>query len=1071
MLEFLKEINTVRLDSYAREVENYLRSGLIAKIMSGYFEVAFKEIYKKVNRVYSTMQLPRDFGLHYMINVDKQFRNYLAKEYALSDSDFQLINNVRIAGKSFHIGIQMPAEDDVRDWFRCLYIFSTRFYEKQVGKKAPEWSDVKYHELYANALPPSDPIIENLKKLIAKLSAANQKITEDLRAAWEENDRLRKIIIAGSINKGELERLKKELVASQKRIGTLTAKLAQVQKELQEALKKLAGFSHPSPVGGSSSFSENAILAASTFYEYLTEKEKNDIKKSGKEVCRAYKVERDKAYKDRIVYCLYLDKTPRSIDNIRVVIGEKQYEESEIKPLKCNRAKATLYVSVADKKEDPLKAALPETVCVVSDMKFLIYNVLQWYQLFGDRIHLPESVPNAVNKDYPELQKKPTIDQTEAISGVMLFPFSYVWGAPGTGKTQFVLSRAILNYIKEGKRVLVTAPTNNALDQTLKGLIEVFNEAGVKFNELVFRYGIPTQEFATKYPKICEDYGLKKSIEEIEDQIESVEEDRNIWKQLVDRLPQYRQYFKTNTLFSILEREYPRQSENTKSLIAEVNERERALSEARGRQLEAQKNLSNLQADHEKTSARETKLRKAVERDSILKRIGLLDNDRLIGRLSAVTQHLQELDYQIEETKSVIEETANTVTTIQNDLLDARTLLRKNKEAIVANLHPWSDICSVVTNSDERTLETALSRVDSFISTTRVLLDEKKKEFAPFEGRKPEDIQNKWEEYEERIKRLKAKKDALVENSSQNDPQSCLVIAATIDKVISTFDPDTTSFSHIFLDEAGYCPLIKGVVLTAFDSPVTLLGDHMQLPPVCELDQAKLSEKKFMPVTLFAQSALYIESAFSENLEQICYDYNANKEPLFKEMKKFALVRSHRFGPELAKILNEAVYKTNFQGDPSVNTAIYYIDAPKESDSKERISESELHAIDRYLAYKEGMQEEIGILTPYTKLGSQVWSLKRIATKHGLSRDEVMNVHKSQGREWNTVVLSVVDTTNMYFTDSTNKKAKALQLINTAVSRAKKELILVCDYNFWVRQDNQLIGKLLKVAKKYPYIR
>ena len=83
-----------------------------------------------------------------------------------------------------------------------------------------------------------------------------------------------------------------------------------------------------------------------------------------------------------------------------------------------------------------------------------------------------------------------------------------------------------------------------------------------------------------------------------------------------------------------------------------------------------------------KIAVKEAKLKKAVERDSIFKRIGLIDNERLIEKLSAATQNLQELDYQIEENTAVLEKTANTVTSVQNTLADVRGLIKKNKEAI-----------------------------------------------------------------------------------------------------------------------------------------------------------------------------------------------------------------------------------------------------------------------------------------------------------------------------------------------------------------------------------------------------
>lgn len=52
----------------------------------------------------------------------------------------------------------------------------------------------------------------------------------------------------------------------------------------------------------------------------------------------------------------------------------------------------------------------------------------------------------------------------------------------------------------------------------------------------------------------------------------------------------------------------------------------------------------------------------------------------------------------------------------------------------------------------------------------------------------------------------------------------------------------------------------------------------------------------------------------------------------------------------------------------------------------------------------------------------------------------------------------------MWFTDSRNLKSKGLNLLNTAVSRAKKELIIVCDYDFWRAQNGQFLQGLLQQA-------
>jgi len=73
---------------------------------------------------------------------------------------------------------------------------------------------------------------------------------------------------------------------------------------------------------------------------------------------------------------------------------------------------------------------------------------------------------------------------------------------------------------------------------------------------------------------------------------------------------------------------------------------------------------------------------------------------------------------------------------------------------------------------------------------------------------------------------------------------------------------------------------------------------------------------------------------------------------------------------------------------------------------------------------------------------------------------KILTVHGSQGREWDTVILSVVDTNDKWFVDSRKSISKGLNLINTAVSRAKKNLIIVCDVDYWSNQYGQLITEL-----------
>ena len=108
---------------------------------------------------------------------------------------------------------------------------------------------------------------------------------------------------------------------------------------------------------------------------------------------------------------------------------------------------------------------------------------------------------------------------------------------------------------------------------------------------------------------------------------------------------------------------------------------------------------------------------------------------------------------------------------------------------------------------------------------------------------------------------------------------------------------------------------------------------------------------------------------------------------------------------------------------------------------------------------KQNDDLEIGIITPYK-------NQKNALRKRIRNSIEVNTVHGSQGREWDCVVFSVVDTTDQWFTNSLLPKSNGKNVVNTAVSRAKKQLVLVCDTNYWSTQKNQLIGKLLSIAQE-----
>ncbi len=82
------------------------------------------------------------------------------------------------------------------------------------------------------------------------------------------------------------------------------------------------------------------------------------------------------------------------------------------------------------------------------------------------------AVSSVRDHDLPSFQELNSLQQ-QAVSQMIANRVTYLWGPPGTGKTQTL---AVFNELlyEEGKRVLLCSNTNQAVDQVLKKLCETF---------------------------------------------------------------------------------------------------------------------------------------------------------------------------------------------------------------------------------------------------------------------------------------------------------------------------------------------------------------------------------------------------------------------------------------------------------------------------------------------------------------------------------------------------------------------------------------------------------------------
>jgi hypothetical protein len=339
-----------------------------------------------------------------------------------------------------------------------------------------------------------------------------------------------------------------------------------------------------------------------------------------------------------------------------------------------------------------------------------------------------------------------------------------------------------------------------------------------------------------------------------------------------------------------------------------------------------------------------------------------------------------------------------------------------------------------------------------------------------------EEYKNLSDEDLQRLKvHLEGKLESLKAQTLQERIRSAWATGMTLDCFIGRFHDTLLTFDHIFMDEAGYAPLVKALTLCRNGIPLSLIGDHMQLGPVCEMSDDSLSMEPNNPAVVWSKSALFLDEVFlAENQEELVHTLLQINEPRLSSFSRGHLNRTFRFGQNLADILSTHIYQglELVSGADHQDLEIVCINAvPCGRHIPLHQCHAEVEIISSFLREltdaDTDMEESFAILTPYRKQVALLGNSLPEARRQG----RIMTVHKSQGREWDTVIISIVDGrfNRPWFTDTTNVKSRGIHVMNTAISRARKRLILVCDVDFWQRQDpEQLIFQLLKLTDSPP---
>lgn len=624
----------------------------------------------------------------------------------------------------------------------------------------------------------------------------------------------------------------------------------------------------------------------------------------------------------------------------------KDFTSEDVQVKVYDIQKRTLVIKVSEKAEGFISDLNAKSWKLIIDLKFLVQRVIDWYELNGNKISFNTKRHTQSNFDSSVIfqDSKPSSEQQSAIDMIFNNPLSYVWGAPGTGKTRYVLSYSILSYIKQKKKVLVLAPTNVALEQVLSGVLEMTDKAGLS-RKKVLRLGYPSQTFANEYGEICEIQGLEKELKRVNNQItilssilgiqgkKEVELKRQI-KLLEDVVYHQNDLRDKEQLFEKIGQKMLRKIKEKDKHVFEINRINREVFALKEKKKSFVNKLFGL---FSKKNDIDGQILQLIE-----------ERSQHENKLEAVRQRMLSSEVKIDELKAKIASV--------KEIVDGKISELKK-----------SNISSEVRRQNAQSILKAL----------RQELKKEQENNEVYQSLSKEYDNLSKAQLEATLRAFHKEKERLLAYSVESRIEDALLVGATIDTFIHRFKEERPKFAHVFIDEAGYASIVKALTVFVSDAPVTFLGDHKQLPPVCEISRSKIEkDDKLQEVFTWDQSAIFTaDFKEAKNLKAALNIYFNEQTPSERHLPTASLTESFRFGPNLARVLDQYVYDKGFSSKKTANTEIilYNVTNPPSSRGRKRLNEAEAIAIQNLIAEKFKIEDSVAILTPYR---AQVTELK-----------------------------------------------------------------------------------------------
>lgn len=237
-------------------------------------------------------------------------------------------------------------------------------------------------------------------------------------------------------------------------------------------------------------------------------------------------------------------------------------------------------------------------------------------------------------------------------------------------------------------------------------------------------------------------------------------------------------------------------------------------------------------------------------------------------------------------------------------------------------------------------------------------------------------------------------------------------------------------YDYLIMDEASQVDVATGALALSSARNAVIVGDTKQLPNVMK-DEVKDRAKAIFDTFHINEGYQYTKSFLQSILD------------IIPNVTQVMLREHYRCHPKIINFCNQKFYRgeliimTKDEGEKDV---LSVVKTAKGNHERNHYSQRQIDVIKNEIIPKYVLNpKETGIIAPYK---NQVEALNR-----EINDIDIATVHKFQGKEKENIIISTVDDEISDFTDDP-------YLINVAVSRAKKRLLLVVTGNEQSKERN-----------------